>query len=437
MSDWRTVRLGDYSFLQGGFAFRSSDFQEEGTPLIRISNVSDGGISCQNLVFLPRNYIKDFSDFSGESGDILIAMSGATTGKTAIIKSGDLPLLINQRVGRFKITKFDEMDQDYLYFIVNTHDFQKEVLIDAIGGAQPNISPSKIHRYSFKLPSFQEQRKIARILTTVDTLIEKTETLIRKYESIKQGMMHDLFTRGVDETGRLRPTYEEAPHLYWKSELGWIPKGWDCLNIDDCIDKIEQGWSPDCGNTPALKGKWGVLKTTAVTWSGYNDFENKVLPEHLAPRPEYEVKPLDVLMTRGGPNSRVGVVSIVRETKDKLMMSDKLYRIVPNRKITPDYLSLALSSDKTQVHLSSFKTGLAESQTNISQQIVRRLLITLPSIDEQVVIGSIMYAVEKRLLFEKEGLEKFQSIKHGLMQDLLTGKVRVKVDDVLEDTDHV
>ena len=61
----------------------------------------------------------------------------------------------------------------------------------------------------------------------MDNLIEKTEALIAKYQAIKQGMMHDLFTRGVDEHGHLRPTHDEAPELYKQSELGWIPKEWE------------------------------------------------------------------------------------------------------------------------------------------------------------------------------------------------------------------
>ena len=77
------------------------------------------------------------------------------------------------------------------------------------------------------LPSLLEQRKIARILTTLDNLIEKTEALIAKYQAIKQGMMHDLFTRGVDAHGHLRPPQAEAPDLYKQSELGWIPKEWE------------------------------------------------------------------------------------------------------------------------------------------------------------------------------------------------------------------
>ena len=76
-------------------------------------------------------------------------------------------------------------------------------------------------------PRLPEQRKIARILSTVDDLIERTEALIAKYRAIKQGLMHDLLTRGVDASGRLRPPREEAPGLYRESAVGWVPREWE------------------------------------------------------------------------------------------------------------------------------------------------------------------------------------------------------------------
>ena len=103
--------------------------------------------------------------------------------------------------------------------------------------------------------------------------------------------------------------------------------------------------------------------------------ENKKLPKHLKPEPKYEVKVNDVLMTRGGPNSRVGVVVFVNETRSRLMLSDKIYRISLKQSVLPNYIALALSSKSTQIHLSTLKTGLAESQTNISQKIVKQLLV--------------------------------------------------------------
>ncbi len=76
-------------------------------------------------------------------------------------------------------------------------------------------------------PQPPQQRRIAEILSTLDETIEQTEALIAKYQQIKAGLMHDLFTRGVTPDGKLRPTRAEAPQLYKESPLGWIPKEWE------------------------------------------------------------------------------------------------------------------------------------------------------------------------------------------------------------------
>ena len=88
------------------------------------------------------------------------------------------------------------------------------------GGTRAKLNQSELRQVTIPSPSLPEQREIARILTTLDNLIEKTEALIAKCQAIKQGMMHDLFTRGIDEHGHLRPPQAETPDLYKQSELG-------------------------------------------------------------------------------------------------------------------------------------------------------------------------------------------------------------------------
>ena len=98
-------------------------------------------------------------------------------------------------------------------------------------------------RVRVRTPALPARRKIARILTTLDNLIERTEALIAKYQAIKQGLIHDLFTRGIDEHGHLRPPQSEAPDLYKQSGLGWIPKEWDSCELGAVVPGAEYGIS--------------------------------------------------------------------------------------------------------------------------------------------------------------------------------------------------
>ena len=119
------------------------------------------------------------------------------------------------------------VDAKWLFY--NLDSYNLAALNEATG--VPSISRDYLRRIKFDYFEEKEQQKIAKILTTVDTLIEKTEALIEKYQAIKQGMMHDLFTRGIDTNGQLRPSHHDAPHLYKQTELGWIPKEWECSTL--------------------------------------------------------------------------------------------------------------------------------------------------------------------------------------------------------------
>lgn len=309
--------------------------------------------------------------------------------------------------------------QDAVFYALEHKDIQSFI----VGGTRSKLNQRALRSITLQLPNRRaEQSKIAEVLSTVDRAIAQTEALIAKQQRIKTGMMQDLLTRGIDEHGQLR---SEATHAFKDSPLGRIPVEWVCEDVGLHIRSIEQGWSPDCDGERATFGNWGVLKTTAVVWSGYQDVENKSLPEHLKPRGRLEVKRGDVLMTRAGPNSRVGVVAYVPETQPKLMLSDKLYRLQNKDTVDPEYLVLAIASAWTQRHLSTLKTGLAESQTNISQDIVRALLVKIPEPKEQARIVSALRGIDRELESERASNIKLQSLKTALMQDLLTGKVRV------------
>lgn len=296
----------------------------------------------------------------------------------------------------------------------------------AAGSTRFGLSVGAIHALPLQVTSLEVQKKIGEIGLAIDNQIEVTQALIDKYTAIKQGMMADLFGRGIDpETKALRPTFEEAPELYHKTPLGMLPKGWDVKTLREYTTLLEQGWSPDCESEPAFEGEWGVLKTSAVVWEGYLPGENKRLPRKLKPKDKYEVYPGDVLITRAGPGSRVGVVAFVNTTPKRLMLSDKLYRLRFDSRLDGMFASYLLSCELVQSQLNKVKTGLAESQANISQEIVMSLRIAVPNADEQKAITDKVRSAENYLNLEREHLDKLLAQKAGLMQDLLTGKVPV------------
>jgi type I restriction enzyme, S subunit len=364
------------------------------------------------------NFISDFpSKVSVEDGDLLLLWDGSNAGEFFKGRKG----FLSSTMVKFRFNE-DEYQREFLFYQLKA--FEGYLKSQTNGSGIPHVDRELLLGIEVEKFDKPEQTRIAQILSKADAAIAQTEALIAKYQRIKTGLMQDLLTSGIDEHGNTR---SEQTHRF-KTEKGLrVPEEWEVSIIGTYLEGIEQGWSPDCEGEPAPTGEWGVLKTTSVTWEGFNENENKKLPENLFPKKQYEIKDGDVLMTRGGPNSRVGVVAFVKETRSNLILCDKIYRLIPKVKLLPEYLAIALSSSTTQRHLSNLKTGMAESQTNISQKIVESLSILVPSPIEQERIIDKLNGIDKMLKQNQRSLNKLQSLKTGLMQDLLSGKVRVNI----------
>ena len=171
---------------------------------------------------------------------------------SVFIPKGSLILTIQGSIGRVAITDYDaymdrtllvfqkfyeEVDLRFIMYIIKElFNIAKE---NANGSTIKTITKEELSDYTINLPPLPQQKKIAKILSTVDNVIEKTESAIAKYQAIKQGLMHDLFTRGIDvNTGKLRPTPQDAPELYKESVLGWIPREWDIENFENATEII-------------------------------------------------------------------------------------------------------------------------------------------------------------------------------------------------------
>ncbi len=170
-----------------------------------------------------------------------------------------------------------------------------------------------------------------------------------------------------------------------KSESGRrIPASWAWLPMGALIEKMDAGWSPQCENHPrASDEEWAVLKTTAVQSLKFDASQHKKLPEKLQPRPQYEAQIGDILVTRAGPKSRVGVSCVVDVACPRLMISDKLIRFHALGDLSPRYIALTLNAGFTLQQIEAAKSGMAVMQMNISQNKLRAVPIPLPPIAEQ------------------------------------------------------
>ena len=172
--NWQQKKLGDVCDFQNGFGFKNKTFKNEGIPLIRITNIQDNCIDLSNTIFIdPKDYKKDLSKYEIRKGDLLIAMSGATTGKIGIHQSNEV-LLLNQRVGKFKPK--NKLFKNYLFYYLSTR--IKENLSISVGSAIPNLSTKQINNFKIPIPPLTEQKQITERL---DYLSQKTTALQETY----------------------------------------------------------------------------------------------------------------------------------------------------------------------------------------------------------------------------------------------------------------
>lgn len=164
-----------------------------------------------------------------------------------------------------------------------------------------------------------------------------------------------------------------------------LPSHWEFITLDEAISSIDAGWSPAClSSARDDESKWGVLKTTSVQTLRFLPCEHKELPASLDPRPQYQVSVGDILITRAGPKNRVGICCVVDVAPPRLMISDKLIRFhIVDDLINPTWVALCLSAGEPGRTVERLRSGMAESQMNISQDKLRSITIPLPSIEEQ------------------------------------------------------
>jgi type I restriction enzyme, S subunit len=188
--------FGQICRVQGGFAFKSTDYVKEGVPLVRISNLVNGRVQVsEDTVFLPPDFATANPAFVLRKGDVLIATSGATTGKMATMEE-DIPALLNQRVGRFVLSSAELSNAKFVSYLVMQ--ITQKVLKDAYGAAQPNISPSEIEEMPIPLPPLAEQTRIVaeveRRLSVVEELEAVVTANLQRATRLRQSILQRAFT---------------------------------------------------------------------------------------------------------------------------------------------------------------------------------------------------------------------------------------------------
>ena len=193
--EWETIKLGDVLKLKGGYAFKSERFLDTGVPIVRISNLpqNSNSVDLSNCVYYESG---NYQNYTVKNGDLLIAMSGATTGKTAIYRY-NYSAYLNQRVGLF--APKEKVHNQFLYSIVESKTFISQLSSKLVAGAQPNISSQDIETIAVGLPSKEEQIKIAHLFELMNQRIETQIKIIEELTTLRSALHHQILRNGLSD----------------------------------------------------------------------------------------------------------------------------------------------------------------------------------------------------------------------------------------------
>lgn len=301
------------------------------------------------------------------------------------------------------------------YSLANQHRYQT---FDYTTKAHPSVIQKL---YWLPTIGYEHQKKIASILSGIDTAIEKTEALIAKYQQIKAGLMHDLFTRGVLPNGQLRPPREQAPELYQETAIGWIPRDWSLISIGTAFD-IQLG---KMLNQDAKTGKssFPYVGNRSVQWNRIDLDALEEMDFSPTEREKFSLKNGDLLVCEGGDVGRTAIWDCPLEN---CYYQKAIHRLRPKgNQVKPRFMLRFMWHAKSTGHFDNYTSQT--SIAHLTQEKLAAVPMAAPSINEQNRLIARFDGIYSILDREQDFLANLRQQKSGLMHDLLTGKVPVKV----------
>lgn len=388
---------------------------EQGVPFLRVTDIVNDFSNDNKKYISEEEHSMLVKRCNPRKGDILFSKNG-TIGIAKLI-DWDWPFSIFVSLALIRI-KRDGILPKYLEIWLNSSLARKEIYIGSKQGTVTNLHLEEINRFRIAIPPIQEQKKIAEVLSTWDLAIEKTEALIKEKENLKKGLMQKLLTGKV----RFKEFIEKDG--FKDTKIGMIPEDWDAVNIGE-LGQFYRGKGV-AKSELRIEGfpciTYGQIYTTNLFYThSFNTFINEQ-----ATHESEIVENGDILFAGSGETLDEIGKSIAYLGNEKAFAGGDII-ILRNEKADSHFLSFLLNS---QIFFSqSRKKGQGHSVVHIYPSGLRKIKVPIPKIDEQKMIAKTLFDLDGVIENLYERNKVLSETKKGLMQQLLTGKTRVKVDD--------
>lgn len=400
---WQLKTFGEIAKVKNGYAFKSADFtdlESDSVLVIRMSDLKNGSISKQSAKRVPENIVSGLERFKLQRGDFVFGMSGSLR-NYAVVPDSSVPMYLNQRVGKLEATV---SDTEFLRYLYTSEKFISNVEKSASGNAQLNISGKLIESFEVLLPPLTEQKCIAEVLSSVDESIQATQRLIEQAERVKQGLMEELLTGGLGSE---------------VIERGEVPEGWANVALSD-ISVIAGEYGANASKEEFNSSLPRYIRITDINSDGTLDDSVKVsLNEEKAAG--YELEHGDIVLARSG--ATVGKSFVYDDAYGRCVFAGYLLRFrLDKNKACFSWLKYWLQSSIYWGWVENNQR--AGAQPNINAKEYGGMPLALPPLDIQKKIAGRLGSIDTSLFSLRDSIEAYGRTKKGLMDDLLTGKVR-------------
>lgn len=405
--DWEVKEIGDICHIFGRIGFRGytvNDIVREDKGVITISpsNIVNNTTSFDKCTYISLFKYEESPEIKIFNGDILLVKTGSTVGKTAIVNNLKREATINPQI---VVLKKITVENFYLGYLVGYKDFRNNITRTVVGGAIPTLSQKQIASYKMPIPPRKEQKAIAKTLSDTDELITSLEKLISKKEVIKQGTIQQLLTG--------------------KKRLSGFSGEWEEIKIgNDTALKARIGWQGLTTNEYKDSGDYYLVTGT--------DFENGLVnwdtcyfvdKWRFDQDKNIQIKVNDVLITKDGT---IGKAGFVETLELPATLNSGVFVIRPtSNNLDQKYLYYIFTSEIFDDFLNKLTAG--STINHLYQKDFIHFTFNAPKIEEQKEISQILSDIDNEIESLKAKLSKTKAIKDGMMSELLTGKIRLKV----------
>jgi len=420
--EWEVGHISDLVRVKAGYAFKSSDFTNHGIGVIKIKNINDGTVDLINTDKISNDLFNSLSnDFVLSTGDVVIAMTGATIGKVGKLRDTDKKYVLNQRVARF--ISNNKADLEFVFQYTKTKDWIDSINNYANGAAQQNISADGIASIAIPIPPENERKQIAEILSSFDDKIELNQQMNKTLEEIGKAIFKHWFVdfEFPDEEGK--PYKSSGGEMVYNEELEKeIPKGWRAGKLSDYFDFLEgpgiRNWQyANKGmrfiNIRLIQG--GDIDISSANFINQKDVDEKY--QH------FLLKEKDYILSTSGT---LGRGAIVRKDHLPLLLNTSVIRFQPLDGKGYPFMYEYLKSD---IFLNEQKILASGSvQNNFGPTHLKRMKLLLPPSEILNIFNDNMDKLYEKFTKNLEENNTLKSIRDALLPKLVSGKIRVPLE---------